>query len=60
MSHDEIIIAPLEESVKTSRVGWKRDAVIAVLFIVIALIAFGLGRLSVSEERTPIRIETSR
>lgn len=84
MSHDEIIIAPIEDSVnqpkgeslkgspflrvalrnqKRVTLGnypWKRDAVIVILFILIAVIAFGLGRLSVVIDREPIRIETPR
>ena len=49
----------LWNSVKRGIVGKERDIFIIASFIFVALIAFGLGRLSVLvTERIPIRVET--
>ncbi|MBI2039152.1 MAG: hypothetical protein HYT22_02665 [Candidatus Niyogibacteria bacterium] len=56
---DFTIIDESQITVKGARGGWKRDFVIVFCIILVAVIAFGLGRLSVLwEEKMPVQIET--
>lgn len=57
MSHIKIILA----KIKNFRNTYEKDLVIVIVIVMVALISFGLGRLSKIEERkTPIVIENQQ
>ena len=54
---DDLIITDIPLEVKQRGGRWRRDLFVAILILLVAIIAFGLGRLSAFWERVPIHIE---
>ena len=53
------MLAKITSSVKSFAFEYRRDIFIALCIILVAIISFGLGRLSVAwNSKTPIRFET--